>query len=81
MNAPAGPPEAPYPAIAALLRHRRTVARGTAAAVLLAGVWLAWRAQWPELVLLGAVLAGAAHFVVRVAVEVVALVAETLMPQ
>lgn len=71
----------PYPAIAALLRHRRRVALGAAIALAVLACWLAWRLQWPELAGIGLLAAGALHFVIRVAIEVVALVAETLMPR
>jgi hypothetical protein len=76
-----GADDAPYPAIAALLRGRRAIALGSAVAAGLLTGWLAWRLQWPELYALGLLAGLALYFVMRVAIEVVALVAETLMPR
>ncbi|OUM00133.1 hypothetical protein [Variovorax sp. JS1663] len=70
-----------WPAIRVLLAWRDRVTLGGALCVALLGFWLAWRTGWPELALFGLLLAAAAHAVLRVAIEVVALVAETLMPQ
>jgi hypothetical protein len=70
-----------WPAIRALLAWRDRVTLGGALAVALLGFWLAWRTGWPELALVGLVVAIAAHAVLRIAIEVVSLVAETLMPQ
>lgn len=70
-----------WPAIRSLLAWRDRIALGGAAAVLLLALWLAWRTGWPELALIGIAAAVAMRFVLRVAIEVVSLVAETLMPQ
>ena len=70
-----------WPAIRALLAWRERITWGGALAVLLVGVWLAWRTGWPELALAGLAAAVAMRFVLRVAIEVVSLVAETLMPR
>ncbi|HTH80791.1 MAG TPA: hypothetical protein VL593_17590 [Ramlibacter sp.] len=70
-----------WPAIRSLLAWRDRITWGGALLVLLLAAWLAWRTGWPELALAGVVAAIAMHFVLRVAIEVVSLVAETLMPQ
>ena len=70
-----------WPAIRWVLSRRAAVCGAAAAAVFLLGVWLAWRTGWPELVPIGAVAAVALFGALRVAIEVVSLVAETLMPQ
>jgi hypothetical protein len=70
-----------WPAIRSLLAWRDRITRGGALLALLAGLWLAWRTGWPELAAVGIAAAVAMHFVLRVAIEVVSLVAETLMPQ
>jgi hypothetical protein len=70
-----------WPAIRMLLAWRDRITWGGAIVVLLVGAWLAWRTGWPEVALAGLVAAVAMHFVLRVAIEVVSLVAETLMPQ
>lgn len=70
-----------WPAIRALLSWRAAVARGGALGVALLGAWLAWRTGWPELLAIGLVAGAAMHCVLRIAIEVVSLVAETLMPQ
>jgi hypothetical protein len=44
-------------------------------------VWLALRTGWIELSALAVAAAVAVHFVTRVAIDVVSLVAETLMPR
>jgi hypothetical protein len=70
-----------WPAIRSLLTWRHRITWGGTLLVVLLAAWLAWRTGWPELALAGAVAAVAVHFVLRVAIEVVSLVAETLMPQ
>jgi hypothetical protein len=63
------------------LRNRLLVVRGGAAAVALLGFWLAFRSGIVDLYPVAIVLAFAAHMVLKVAVEVIELVAETLMPR
>jgi hypothetical protein len=70
-----------WPAIRSLLAWRERITWGGALLVLLLGAWLAWRTGWPEIALAAVAAAAAMHFVLRVAIEVVSLVAETLMPQ
>lgn len=74
-------PTPSYPAIRTLLSHRSAIAVGTALAVWLLCAWLGFRLAMPELYVAGAAVGGALWFVVRVAVEVVELVADTLMPR
>jgi hypothetical protein len=70
-----------YPAVAALVRNARAWTRGPALAVLVVLGWLAWRTGWIELAFAAPFAAWAIHFVMRVAVDVVSLVADTLMPR
>ena len=70
-----------WPAIATLLARRRAITWGGAIGMALVLAWIGWRLAWPELYLLALVTGAALHFVLRVAIEVVSLVAETLMPQ
>lgn len=70
-----------YPAVVALIRQARAWIWGSALVVLVLVGWVAWRGGWPELLLAAPFAAWAVHFVVRVAVEVVGLVADTLMPR
>ena len=74
-------PSASWPVIRLLLAHPREVCLAGAAAVALLAFWLGWRTGWPELYAIGVLLGAAAHFVLRAAIEVVSLVAETLLPQ
>lgn len=70
-----------WPAIRWVLARRAVVCGGSGVAVFLLGLWLAWRTGWPELVLVAAIAAAALFGVLRLAIEVISLVAETLMPQ
>lgn len=70
-----------YPAVVALIRQARAWTWGTPLVVLVVFGWLAWRTGWPEMLLAAPFAAWALHFVVRVAVDVVSLVADTLMPR
>lgn len=70
-----------YPAVVALIRQARAWAWGAPLAVLLVFGWLAWRTGWPEILLAAPFAAWVLHFIVRVAVDVVSLVADTLMPR
>ena len=74
-------PASRYPAVSALLAHRRWIVNGSAAAVCAAAFWAGWRTGLPEWYLAGPLLGAALHFTLRVAIEVVGRVAETLMPQ
>ena len=72
---------APFPMIRGLLARKRWISLCGSLGVLLLGGWLAWRTGFAELMPIALVLAGVAHLVLRVAIEVVELVAETLMPR
>lgn len=74
-------PTVPYPAVVALLRHVRAWTLGPSLAVLLLILWLAWRTGWLELSVVAPIAAWGVYFVMRVAVDVVSLVADTLMPR
>jgi len=71
----------PFPTIALLLRHSRAIRLGASAFVLAILLWLAFRTGWVELAVLAPFAALAVHFTVSVAIDVVSLVAETLMPR
>jgi hypothetical protein len=74
-------PPAPFPVIRGMLRHKRRIPFGGAAALVALGWWLAYRTGLVDLYPIAVVLAAALHCVLRIAVEVVELVAETLMPR
>lgn len=74
-------PTPAYPAVVTLIRQARAWTWGAPLAVLVVLAWAAWRTGWPELLLAAPFAAWALHFVVRVAVDVVSLVADTLMPR
>jgi hypothetical protein len=76
---PAAP--APFPMIHALLAHRSLVP--AAAAFLLTALigWLGYRTGLPDLYVVAAVAGLSTYWVLKIAIEVVALVAETLMPR
>ncbi len=73
--------EQPFPALSFLLRHAKAFPVAAAAIVLALLLWLALRTGWIELAVLAPIVAVAAHFLVRVALDVASLVAETLMPR
>lgn len=77
----AGEPPAPFPVIRATLRHKRAIPAGGAAGVAVLVGWLAYRTGLVDLYPIALILAVAAYLALRVALEVVELVAETLMPR
>ncbi|MGI4816028.1 MAG: hypothetical protein ACRYG5_20075 [Janthinobacterium lividum] len=77
----AAEPPAPFPVIRGLLARKKLVLYGGAIGVALLGFWLAFRTGFVELYPIAIVLAFVTYFVLQVAVEVVELVAETLMPR
>ena len=81
MNDSTEVPTPAYPAVVALIRRARAWVWGVPLAVLVVFGWLAWRTGWLEILLAAPFAAWALHFVVRVAVDVVSLVADTLMPR
>ena len=74
-------PPAPFPLIRAVLRNKRLVVNVSTAAVAAVGFWAAYRTGVPDLYPLSVAMAAAIHLVLKVAVEVIELVAETLMPR
>jgi hypothetical protein len=74
-------PAAPYPVIRGLIRHKRAVTAGGAAVIAALGCWLALRTGFVELYAVALLVGAASYVVLLAAVEVVELVAETLMPR
>lgn len=74
-------PAAPFPLIRTVLKNKRLVVNGGAIAVAALGFWAAYRSGVVDLYPVSLALAAALHLVLRVAVEVIELVAETLMPR
>lgn len=72
---------APFPLIRAVLKNKRLVINGAAVAAAALGSWAAHRSGVVDLYPVSMVLAAALHLVLRVAVELIELVAETLMPR
>jgi hypothetical protein len=72
---------APYPVIRALIKHKKSVTAGGAAAIAFLGFWLALRTGFPEIYAFALMSAAVVYAVLRAAIEVVELVAETLMPR
>ncbi|SAI74470.1 Uncharacterised protein [Bordetella ansorpii] len=71
----------PFPLIRALIRQKHIVVLLATLGVLLIGWWVAFRTGLVDGYVISAILAAATYFVIRVLVEVVELVAETLMPR
>lgn len=72
---------ATFPVLRGLIRRKRAVTMGGATAIVLLVCWLAARTGFPELYLFALLIGGAAYGVLLAAIEVVELVAETLMPR
>lgn len=72
---------APFPVIRATLKNKSLIVRLGSAAVALLGSWLAFRTGFAELYPVAIALAFAVNLILKVALEVVELVAETLMPR
>jgi hypothetical protein len=70
-----------YPAVRALLARAGAWIVGPPLALLVAMLWLAWRTGWVEVAVAAPFVAWALHFVMRVVLDVVTLVADTLMPR
>lgn len=70
-----------YPAITFVLAHRRTVLNLGFLAVLCIVEWFAYRMSSVDLAVVGLLIAAGVYLVLQVAVELVALVADTLMPR
>ena len=72
---------APFPVIQATLKNKNLVVRSGSAVVAVLGFWLAFRTGFVELYPMAVALAVAVNLALKAAVEVVELVAETLMPR
>lgn len=72
---------APFPVIRATLKNKNLVVRSGSAAVAVLGFWLAFRTGFVELYPMAIALAFAVNLILKAALEVVELVAETLMPR
>jgi hypothetical protein len=70
-----------FPVIRGLLKRKQVVTRGVGLSVVLLGGWLGFRTGFIELYPIALLLGAFAYFVMCVAIEVVELVAETLMPR
>ncbi|MBF3851502.1 hypothetical protein ISF79_01530 [Burkholderia pseudomallei] len=70
-----------FSVIRGLLKRKHVVARGVALSVVLLGAWLGFRTGFVDLYPIAVVLGVFTYFVMSVAIEVVELVAETLMPR
>jgi hypothetical protein len=67
--------------IALALRLKHVLAPAVAVVLLLAGVWALIRTGIPETLLCGAVLAGVGYAIVRISLEVIEVIADTLLPR
>lgn len=72
---------APFPRIRFVLRNKRRIAGIATGGAALLGIWLAVRTGIVDFYALALLLAAAVHMVTNVAIEVIELVAETLMPR
>ena len=70
-----------YPIIALLLRHQRSVPLLVGGLFILAGFWGALRLSAPDLIVAGLIVAGAFYIATRCALELVQVIAETLLPR
>ncbi len=71
----------PFPVIRATLKNKNLVVRSGSAAVAVLGFWLAIRTGFVEIYPMAIALAFAVNLILKAALEVVELVAETLMPR
>ena len=79
-NATEGAP-APYPTIKMALKNKRLIPAAASGATLLLGSWLAYRTNTVDFYLMSFVVAAGVYLVLKIALEVIELVAETLMPR
>jgi hypothetical protein len=71
----------PYPALRTLLKNKSAGAPLCGFGVALIDCWTAYRTGIPDFYVLAAVLGGAAYLGSRIAIEVLELISETLMPR
>jgi hypothetical protein len=70
-----------YPMIALALRLKHVIPPAIACLLLVGGVWAMIRTGIPEMLLCGAVLAAAGYVVIRIALEVIEVISDTLLPR
>lgn len=70
-----------FAAIKSLLKHKALVVWVGTIGIALVMIWLGFRTGFADLYVLAAILAAVAYGVLKVAIEVVELVVQTLMPQ
>lgn len=74
-------PALTFPTLSLLVRRRRAIERGTAAAGPLAGAYVAWRFGLPEFVPIGCIVGAALFVLVRSYLELVTLICDMLLPK
>jgi len=81
--APAAPVQPPvdYPSLRLALRHGRAMRLGAGVALAALIGWVGTRTGLPELWAVGAAAGFALNFLLKVALDVLALVGDTLLPQ
>ncbi|RYF57905.1 MAG: hypothetical protein EOO27_14155 [Comamonadaceae bacterium] len=70
-----------FPMLNTVARHARMLSYGAGVGMLAISLWLGLRMGWIELYVLAPIAGALAYFSVRLAAEMVTLVAETLMPR
>lgn len=70
-----------YPMIALALRWKRAIPFVVAGLLLLTGAWAMVRTGIPEMLLCGVVLAAVGYIVVRIALELIEVISDTLLPR
>jgi hypothetical protein len=70
-----------YPAFRALLKRKSAATLSCGVGVTVIGFWVAYRTGLPDFYVLAAILGGAAYIASRIAIEVLELISETLMPR
>lgn len=70
-----------YPMIAFALRWKHVIPPIAAGLLLLAGVWAMVRTGVPEMLLCGLVLAAVGYIVIRIALELIEVISDTLLPR
>ncbi len=77
----APPAAAPYPTLRAVISNKRLVTYAGAAGIFGLGCWLAYRTGLVEIVAFATLAGVATYWALTAAIEVVELVADTLMPR
>ncbi|MGO3125971.1 MAG: hypothetical protein ACTIKR_18265 [Advenella sp.] len=71
----------PYPTLLAILKFRTSITISGGAILFLAVCWLGFRLGIPDLYALAMAIGVVVYFALKAAIEVVDLIAETLMPR